>query len=108
MEHKMKGYIIDENHMIKATDDLLLCFMQFRSNNCIVQQDTFFDGNEQVRISTVFLPFDYSFGRSKTPILFETMVFGGDHDDEMERYHTWEQAETGHRKMCERCGFFKN
>lgn len=50
-----------------------------------------------VRISTVFLGIDHSFGLG-TPILFETMIFGGKHNDYQARYTTWDDAEAGHRK----------
>jgi len=45
------------------------------------------DIDEGVRVSTVFLGIDHSFGRGG-PVLFETMVFGGEYDQEMERYRT--------------------
>ena len=54
-----------------------------------------------VRVSTVFLGLDHSFGEGP-PLLFETMVFGGPLDEEMDRYSTWEEAVEGHAKMVER------
>ena len=54
-----------------------------------------------VYVSTVFLGLDHSFGQGP-PLLFETMVFGGQHDQDMDRYTTWEQAEAGHRATVER------
>jgi hypothetical protein len=53
-------------------------------------------------VSTVFLGIDHSFGLSGEPVLFETMVFGGPQDEEMERYRTWEEAERGHDVMVRR------
>ena len=53
-----------------------------------------------VEISTVFLGQDHSFG-DDGPLLFETMAFGGEHDQEEERYATWEQAEKGHKRWVE-------
>jgi len=47
-------------------------------------------------VSTVFLGLDHSFGTGR-PVLFETMIFGGRHDEYQERYHTWEEAEAGHK-----------
>ncbi len=69
-------------------------------------------------VSTCFLGLDPNFGRGKLPVLFETMVFGGERtrtlelgdkvhvfdgpesiDDEgdwFNRYCTWEEAEQGH------------
>jgi hypothetical protein len=52
------------------------------------------------RVSTVFLVIDHGWG-SKVPLLFETMVFGGDTEFEMARYSTWEQAMQGHEAMVE-------
>ena len=51
-------------------------------------------------VSTVFLACDYSFSDDSTPILFETMIFGGERDQEIWRYATWDEAEKGHRKVC--------
>jgi len=55
----------------------------------------------EVCVSTVFLGIDDSFG-SGPPILFESMVFGGRYDEDMDRYETWEEAEAGHRAMVEK------
>ena len=50
-----------------------------------------------VRVSTVFLGMDISFGHGE-PVLFETMIFGGVHDKYKERYHTLEESMIGHEK----------
>jgi len=60
-----------------------------------------------VDISTVFLGVDYQFGEGP-PILFETMVFGGKLDSEMERYETWDEAEAGHQAMKQRVVLAEN
>lgn len=50
-----------------------------------------------VAVSTVFLGIDHGRPSSKrSPLLFETMVFGGSHDHECWRWKTWEAAEGGH------------
>jgi len=54
-----------------------------------------------VRVSTVFLGLDYSFGQGP-PLLFETLVFEGSHDGDMERCTTWEEAEAQHAAMVAR------
>lgn len=51
-------------------------------------------------VSTVFLGLNHRFGPGK-PLLFETMVFGGPHDELCDRYETWEEAEAGHRRAVE-------
>ena len=50
-----------------------------------------------VSVSTVFLGLDHQFGNGP-PLLFETMIFGGTHDQHQERYSTWAEAEQGHQK----------
>lgn len=53
-------------------------------------------------VSTVFLGIDHSFG-GDTPILFETMIFGGEHDQYQERYSTYKKAKQGHLDAVEMC-----
>lgn len=52
-----------------------------------------------VRVSTVFLAMDHSF-EGGAPILFETMVFGGEFDQSQYRYRTWDEAVNGHAAVC--------
>jgi len=53
-------------------------------------------------ISTVFLGmnhrYDYDAEVRKPPILWETMVFGGEHDQDTWRYDSFEAAKAGHEK----------
>lgn len=53
-----------------------------------------------IEVSTVFLGNDHSFFGGP-PMLFETMIFGGEHDGYQERYSTWEDAEAGHQRAIE-------
>lgn len=53
------------------------------------------------RVSTCFQGLDLGWGDGP-PLVFETMVFDGPLDGEQERYSTWNEAEEGHRLMCER------
>ena len=58
----------------------------------------------QSRISTVFLSMDHGLAGligDGSPVLFETMVFGGEYDDYQERYHTYDEAEEGHKRKVE-------
>jgi hypothetical protein len=52
-----------------------------------------------VKVSTVWLGIDHGFGRG-LPIIFETMVFGGEHDQEQWRYTTEQEARAGHAEVC--------
>jgi hypothetical protein len=51
-----------------------------------------------VRVSTVFLGLDHSFGDG-APILFETIAFVGDESVAEARYCTWAEAEEGHARI---------
>jgi hypothetical protein len=53
-----------------------------------------------VLVSTVFLAINHAFIPHEPPILFETMIFGGDHDQYQERCATWEAAEKMHEEAC--------
>jgi len=55
-----------------------------------------------VKVSTVFLGLDHRFCEEGDPLLFETMVFGGESDSHMDRYCTWEEAEKGHEEMVKK------
>lgn len=59
-----------------------------------------------VWVSTIFLGVDHNHGRffglgDARPILFETMIFGGVHNDDQWRYATWDEAVAGHDKAVE-------
>ena len=61
---------------------------------------------DRITVSTVFLGLDHQRGDGP-PLLFETMVFGGEFNGEMDRYSTWEEAEIGHKTMCEKVLSFR-
>lgn len=52
-------------------------------------------------VSTVFMPWDMSMGRSGVPVLYESMVFDGDGEiRKVERYPTRDGALAGHDRLC--------
>ena len=54
-----------------------------------------------ITVSTVFLGLDHNFLGNGEPQFFETMIFGGKHDEYQERYATWDEAEAGHKRAVE-------
>jgi hypothetical protein len=54
----------------------------------------------KVLVSTVFLGLDHGFGSEK-PLLWETMIFGGDHDLYQDRYSSIEDALIGHQQAVD-------
>lgn len=67
------------------------------NSNRIVKQTHLTDN---IMVSTVFLGIDHSFDDGD-PILFETMIFGGKHNEYQERYTTWDDAIKGHSRACQ-------
>lgn len=55
-----------------------------------------------VRVSTVWLGLDHRFGPGPVPLIFETMVFGGDLDGYQERYGSAVAALAGHDQWVAR------
>ena len=85
-------YILDENRQpVKV--DLMQWAGWFSKDRHVAKTEV---GDAEV--STVFLGLDHQYGDGP-PLIFETLVFGGPLDQEMERYSTWEEAERGHADM---------
>ena len=92
----MNKYILEGKQPIKV-DDILEWARWYQTGNRIVEQTQIGD----VKVSTVFLGIDHAL-RCGEPILFETMIFGGDDDQCQARYSTWDEAVKGHRFACEK------
>lgn len=56
-------------------------------------------------LSTVFLGLDHNYWGGGEPILYESLWFGGEHDGEMRRYHSKEEALEGHKEMLAEAGY---
>lgn len=56
-------------------------------------------GSPIVTVSTVFLGADHNWGTGP-PKIFETMIFGGEHNKYRDRATTWEEAEVMHIEAC--------
>lgn len=70
----------------------------------VIEKTTYKD----INVSTVFLGLDHNTTIADTfnlkeykPILFETMVFGGELDEKQIRYATYGQAKIGHFEVLE-------
>lgn len=89
-------YILDGHQVIEEPDMLKWSKWFDSGSNRRIAETTYPDG---VYISTVFLGLDHRFSGSSNaaPIVFETMIFGGEHDGYSDRCCTWEQAEEMHR-----------
>jgi len=88
----MTFYILDGHTPVEASLDEYSEWI--KTGNRIVEVGYLFI-DEPIFISTVFLLVDHSFDHCG-PVLFETMVFGGEADGEQWRYRTWDEAVEGH------------
>ena len=88
-----RTYILDGREPVAC--DLMTWARWFEANDRHVKLTEQGD----VMVSTVFLGLDYSWGEGERPVLFETMVFAGNHGGDQERYCTWEEAEAGHARF---------
>ena len=92
-------YRLDEKGNPIAEPDLIKWAQWFEKSERSVAQEQIGESG----ISTVFLGLDHSFSECGSPILWETMVFGGKLDQEQDRCGgSREQAEAMHARMVER------
>ena len=89
-------YILDEQDNPIMEPDLLKWAEWFETTKRSIAKDTI----NEVLVSTVFLGLNHNFGDGN-PVLWETMIFGGEHDQYQERYTTKKEALEGHRKAIE-------
>ena len=88
----MAWYILDEtNKPILSTIIQYVEWIEKNPEKKAVKQEYVGD----VRISTVFLGLDHA--AEIAPVLWETMIFGGEHDQYMDRYTSYEDALEGHQ-----------
>ncbi len=88
----MNNYILKGKEPIIETD-LIKWAQWFKTADRHVKSTILPDN---VRVSTIFLGMNHGFDGEI--LLFETMIFGGEHDGYCDRYSTWDQAEKGHEK----------
>ena len=92
-------YILDEEgNPVRAMN--LFDWYRWYENACRqVAEDNF----GHVRVSTVFLGLNHNWREDGPPILWETIVFGGELDEQTDRCAgSREQAEAMHTRMVER------
>ncbi len=88
----MDEYILDADGNPVPCDDVLEWAKWFQGADRCVAKTEISDG---VNVSTVFLGLDHNF-MGGTPVLWETMIFGGPHDQYCDRYTSREDALRGH------------
>jgi hypothetical protein len=89
-------YILAEDGKTPVACDDLIAWAKWLEANYKTKHVALdeFDG---VKVSTVFLGLDHSFGDGP-PLLWETMIFGGPHNEYQDRYSSYDDAIAGHAK----------
>lgn len=92
-------YILNDQKEVIPCSDIRTWGEMFKDTSRRVVASTKVGG---IHVSTVFLGLDHNYLEEGPPLVFETLVFGGDMSEEMERYSTWAEAEEGHLRMLEK------
>jgi hypothetical protein len=105
LNSKSHTYILDANGNVVPVDILewgrwMNASISKNENRCVAQTRI----NKDVYISTVFLGVDHNFSNpGDPPVLWETMVFGGEYNEEQERYSSGIDAIRGHVRWVDKC-----
>lgn len=91
-------YILDEERKVVPCD-LMTWVRYFGSNSRRIGWTRVLD---KASVSTIFQGNDFQTGPGGPPLIFETVVFGGHLNREMNRYSTWDEAVAGHEAMVAR------
>lgn len=89
-------YVLNDDHSVREAE-LMEWVVAF---NDMDRRRVALDKIGNASVSTVFLGLDHSFGDGP-PLIFETLISGGEHDQEMWRYSTWDEAVAGHKAAVE-------
>ena len=97
-------YVLDGREARQASDAEWLLQSYARRKRTAGDHDPWRIGKRETigdaEVSTVFLGLDYSYGDGP-PLIFETMIFGGDYGQHQWRYSTYDEAEAGHAAVVE-------
>jgi len=88
-------YRLDDDHLVvpATRDEMYALFDDGFEDSRRVAKTTV----GSVDVSTVFLVLDHNWGDGP-PLVFETMVFGGEGEPQW-RYATWDEAIAGHERV---------
>ena len=91
-------YVLDNQGQPHEEPDLIRWaeWLEHAGDARRVAHDLWIDATgQEILVSTVFLGLDHAFGCGP-PVLWETMIFGGPHDQHQDRYTSREAAVAGH------------
>lgn len=96
----MSNYILKGRDIVLEPDIIKWAEWYEKADRLVAQTKLYDENGNEIMISTVFLGADHAFGG--LPVLFESMIFGGEFDQEQFQYCTWAEAEAGHAKLVEK------
>jgi len=92
-------YVLDENGKPVLCKDIFTWgkwFENLENRHVALDENV---GPNHAKVSTVFLAIDHAgFNKKGPPVLWETMIFGGRHDQYQTRATSREEALAGHQK----------
>ena len=96
----MTTYILDEKNNPVVCKNIRK-WGRFMQDKKFQLSDQVFDGDgkQECILSTVFLGLDHRLIGSGPPLLFETMIFGGERNQEQHRTSTYAQAISLHDQI---------
>src|SRR5262245_27781330 len=97
-DEKNVNYILDDKGNPIPEPNLRKWGEWFDKHDRVVKQTYFpspWEGKDAILVSTIFLAMDHRLSGSGPPILWETMIFRGEHDQYQERYSSLEAARQG-------------
>ena len=96
-------YVLDERGEPKRCNDVERWAQWFaKDERRAVRKNTFRVNEHEVTVSTVFLGMDHNWSRQRWPILWETMIFGLDGDDQPQwRYSSRDDAIRNHERLVD-------
>jgi hypothetical protein len=103
MPRRPRYYKLNDDKTVSPVRDMMAWAKRMDFSDDSKRRVAFTDigrNGNAVEVSTVFLGIDHNFWDEGPPILFETMVFGGEHDGDQWRCSTWEQALQQHEIAC--------
>jgi hypothetical protein len=95
----MAHYILKGRAVVPCENWMAWTLWFCGTDRAVARDDIVREDADTVTISTVFLGHDSRADSSSLPFVFESMVFGGPLNGQMQHYCTWDEAERGHRHL---------
>lgn len=91
-------YLENPDGTVRECADLMEWAKGFERKDKWQVRETIHTEQGPVDVSTVFLGLNHAFRDTDPPLIYETMIFGGEHDYEQWRYSTRAEAIEGHEE----------